>query len=56
MTDSRNVVHSLERASQMHSDQTRKKIEQLKQYKRKSRIKYIRKKMLLLNQMVKMIC
>ena len=41
MTDSRNVVHSLERASYLHSDYNiEKKGEKLKKYKRKSRVKY----------------
>ena len=41
MTDSRNVVHSLERANNRHSDHnTEKKNENSKNYKRKSRVKY----------------
>ena len=55
MTDSRNVVNSLERANNKHSDHnTEKKNEKFKNYQRKSRIKWkLEKKMLLLNQMVK---
>ena len=41
MTDSRNVVHPLERASYLHSDHnTENRGEKLKKYKRKSRVKY----------------